>query len=85
MNISPISQNKQNFQHLGKSHGENSYSKKERAVITGMTVLGTAASCALLAKKSGYSLNPAKMLKNIKKYIAIKLRLWYNFLTKIDK
>lgn len=32
-----------------------------------MTVLGTAASCALLAKKSGYSLNPAKMLKNIKK------------------
>ena len=34
MNISPISQNKQNFQHLGKSHGENSYSKKERAVIT---------------------------------------------------
>ena len=67
MNISPISQNKQNFQHLGKSHGENSYSKKERAVITGMTVLGTAASCALLAKKSGYSLNPAKMLKNIKK------------------
>ena len=52
MNISPISQNKQNFQHLGKSHGENSYSKKERAVITGMTVLGTAASCALLSKKS---------------------------------
>ena len=51
MNISPISQNKQNFQHLGKSHGENSYSKKERAVITGMTVLGTAASCAFTGQK----------------------------------
>ena len=66
MNISPISQNKQNFQHLGKSHGENSYSKKERAVITGMTVLGTAASCALLAKNQDIHLTLLKCLKILK-------------------
>lgn len=69
MNISPISQNKQNFQHLGKSHGENSYSKKERAVITGMTVLGTAASCSITGPKNQdihlTLLKCLKILKNL--------------------
>ncbi len=36
-------------------------------------------------KQKIYLKNLSKLLKNIKKYIAIILNLWYNFVTKIDK
>ena len=66
MNISPISQNKQNFQHLGKSHGENSYSKKERAVITGMTVWVLLPAAHYWPKNQDIHLTLLKCLKILK-------------------
>lgn len=48
------------------SEKKSPYSKKDKLIIAGMTTLGTAASCAILAKRAGYSLNPSKMFKNIK-------------------
>lgn len=54
-----------NFGHVHRKN-KNPYPKAERAIVAGMTVLGTAASCALLAKNAGYSLKPAKMFKNVK-------------------
>ena len=57
--------NNTSFGH-GTSEKKSPYSKKDRLIIAGMTTLGTAASCAILAKKAGYSLNPSKMFKNIK-------------------
>lgn len=65
MNIGPLN-NTQSFKHLGDTEQKNPYSKKQRAVVAGMSALGTAVSCAILAKKAGYSLNPSKMFKNIK-------------------
>lgn len=60
--------NNTRFEH---AHLESTYSKNKRAIVAGMTALGTAASCAVMAKKGGYSLNPKKMFKNIKKsYLA---------------
>ena len=66
MNISPVNYNPQSFKHFGETEQKNPYSKKQRAVVAGMSALGTAVSCAILAKKAGYSLNPSKMFKNIK-------------------
>lgn len=66
MNISPVNYNTQSFKHFGETEQKNPYSKKQRAVVAGMSALGTAVSCAILAKKAGYSLNPSKMFKNIK-------------------
>lgn len=54
-----------NFGH-GHSHEKSPYSKKEKAVIAGMTALGVGTSLALLAKGAGYSLKPQKMFKNFK-------------------
>ena len=46
-------------------------SKKDKYIISGTTLLGTATACAALAKHAGYSLKPSKMFKNIKKsYLA---------------
>lgn len=72
MNVSPIYQNPRN---MTFSHHTSADSKrctpKERAIVTASAAAGVAASLALLAKGSGYSLNPAKMFKNLKKsYIA---------------
>ena len=66
MNISPVNYNPQSFKHFGETEQKNPYSKKQRAVVAGMSALGTAVSCAILAKKAGYSLHPSKMFKNIK-------------------
>ena len=66
MNISPVNYNTQSFKHFGETEQKNPYSKKQRAVVAGMSALGTAVSCAILAKKAGYSLKPSKMFKNIK-------------------
>ena len=55
-------------------HGEKPntpYPLRDRAIVAATTVLGVAASSAVLAKGAGYSLNPAKMFKNISKsYLA---------------
>lgn len=66
MNVSPVNYNTQSFKHFGETEQKNPYSKKQRAVVAGMSALGTAVSCAILAKKAGYSLKPSKMFKNIK-------------------
>ena len=42
------------------------YTMGQKAVVATTTALGVAASCALLAKKAGYSLAPKKMFKDIK-------------------
>lgn len=54
-----------NFGH-SHSNTQNPYSKGKRAIIGLTTILGTAASIAILAKTSGYSLKPDKIFKNIK-------------------
>ncbi len=66
MNISPLNCNIQKpaFEH--KISMNSDYSAKEKTIVAGTTALGIAASLALLAKKSGYSLNPLKMTKNFK-------------------
>ena len=73
MNISPVNYNTQSFKHFGETEQKNPYSKKQRAVVAGMSALGTAVSCAILAKKAGYSLKPSKMFKNIKNSYLAKI------------
>ena len=74
MNISPVNYNPQSFKHFGETEQKNPYSKKQRAVVAGMSALGTLASCAILAKRAGYSLNPSKMFKNIKNSYLAKVQ-----------
>lgn len=74
MNISPVNYNTQSFKHFGETEQKNPYSKKQRAVVAGMSALGTAVSCAILAKKAGYSLKPSKMFKNIKNSYLAKVQ-----------
>ena len=50
------------------------YTTAQKAVVATTTVLGVAASCALLAKKAGYSLSPKNMFKNIKNSYLAKVR-----------
>lgn len=45
---------------------DNNYNAKQKAIIFSTTAIGVATSCALMAKKAGYSLHPKKMFKNIK-------------------
>ena len=73
MNISPINYN--NLQKTAFGHHSSGDKQKctpqERAIVAATSAAGVAASLAVLAKTSGYSLNPAKMFKNFKKsYIA---------------
>jgi len=50
---------------------DNTYNKKQKALVTTTTALGVIASTAILAKAAHYSLKPANMFKNIKKsYLA---------------
>lgn len=68
--ISVNSYNNKTFGH-GNFGNDNNYSKKEKMIVAGSTALGVATSCALLAKRAKYSLNPVKMFKNVKKsYLA---------------
>lgn len=72
MKIAPISNNvrkteqmpSKGFSFNGSS--DNYYSTAQKATVFATTALGVATSCALLAKKAGYSLNPKKMIKNYK-------------------
>lgn len=63
----PVSLNTQKVA-FGHSHSfnESEYSRAKKAVVATTTVLGVAASSAILAKKAGYSLKPSKMFKDIK-------------------
>lgn len=61
-NIIPKSSEKQNF----RGAKDNNYTTAQKATVFATTALGVATSCALLAKKAGYSLNPKKMIKNYK-------------------
>lgn len=54
------------FGHGHDSAKNSGYKPSEKALITGMSVLGVAASLALLARGAGHSLKPSKMIKNIK-------------------
>lgn len=45
---------------------DNNYTTAQKATVFATTALGVATSCALLAKKAGYSLHPKKMIKNFK-------------------
>ena len=76
MNISPVNYTSPEFKHFGEQDSKNPYSKGQRAVVAGMAALGTAASCAILAKRAGYSLKPSKMfnLKNIKNSFLAKVK-----------
>ena len=77
MNISPVNYNNiQNFKSFDEHESNGRYTKKQRAVVAGMAALGTAASCAILAKRAGYSLKPLKMfnLKNIKNSFLAKVK-----------
>lgn len=69
MNINLVVQNHNepslNFGHHAHRDAKQS-TLKERAVVAATSVLGVATSMACLAKGSGYSLNPAKMFKNMK-------------------
>lgn len=74
MNISPVNYTSPEFKHFGEQDSKNAYSKGQRAVVAGMAALGTAASCAILAKRAGYSLKPNKMFKNIKNSYLAKVK-----------
>ena len=74
MNISPVNYKTQSFKHFDEAEQKNPYSKKQKAVIAGMSALGTVASCAILAKRAGYSLKPSKMFKNIKNSYLAKVQ-----------
>lgn len=76
MNISPVNYTSPEFKHFGEQDSKNPYSKGQRAVVAGMATLGTAASCAILAKRAGYSLKPSKMFnfKNIKNSFLAKVK-----------
>lgn len=76
MNISPVNYTSPEFKHFSEQDSKNTYSKGQKAVVAGMAALGTAASCAILAKRAGYSLKPSKMfnLKNIKNSFLAKVK-----------
>lgn len=77
MNISPINYHSPEFKHFGEAEQNGQpYSKKQKLIIAGMSAVGTAASCAILAKRAGYSLNPSKIfnLKNIKNSYLAKVK-----------
>lgn len=74
MNISPVNYTSPEFKHFGEQDSKNTYSKRQKAVVAGMAALGTAASCAILAKRAGYSLKPNKMFKNIKNSYLAKVK-----------
>lgn len=76
MNISPVNYTSPEFKHFGEQDSKNTYSKGQKAVVAGMAALGTAASCAILAKRAGYSLKPSKMFnfKNIKNSFLAKVK-----------
>ena len=76
MNISPVNYTSPEFKHFGEQDSKNTYSKGQKAVVAGMAALGTAVSCAILAKRAGYSLKPSKMfnLKNIKNSFLAKVK-----------
>ena len=58
------SQNKEN----------NTYNANQKGVVLATTALGVLGSCALLAKKAKYSLNPIKMFSNIKNSYLSKVK-----------
>ena len=77
MNISSINYHSPEFKHFGEAEQNGQpYSKKQKLIIAGMSAVGTAASCAILAKRAGYSLNPSKIfnLKNIKNSYLAKVK-----------
>ena len=72
MNISPINNNFSNTAFSHHSSGDkDKCTLKEKAIVATTSALGVGASLAVLAKGSGYSLNPTRMFKNFKKsYVA---------------
>ena len=69
------SYNNNQYSKVKFGHGDccnnSSYSTKEKIAITSCATLGVLASIAAMAKHAGYSLNPSKIFKNIKKsYLA---------------
>lgn len=72
MNVGPLNYTYQKTAFTHHSSGDKKKcTPKERAIVAATSTAGIIASLAILAKKSGYSLNPAKMFKNFKKsYIA---------------
>ena len=87
MNISPVNYTSPEFKHFGEQDSKNTYSKGQKAVVAGMAALGTAASCAILAKRAGYSLKPSKMFnfKNIKNSFLAKVKYHDNKDNQISK
>lgn len=72
MKVDSVNSYNTQFEHV---HTKGStYPKEKRAIVAGMTALGTAVSCAVLAKRAGYSLNPAKMFKNIRHSYLAKVK-----------
>ena len=63
MRINSVNDDNTRFGHV---HLESPYPNNKRAVVAGMTAIGTALSCAVMAKRGGYSLNPKRMFKNIR-------------------
>ena len=58
---------------FGHGHKNNSnYSSGQKAIITGMSILGVLAGAAVAAKFKGYSLKPSKMFSNIKNSYFLK-------------
>lgn len=72
MNVSPICGNFSKIAFTHHSSGDSDRcSLKDKSVVAATSALGVTLSLAMLAKGAGYSLNPVKMLKNVKKsYIA---------------
>lgn len=66
--IKPYTNENTSFGHNSghKCGHKNPYSVKDRAIVAGTTAAGVLASLAFLAKGAKYSLNPAKMFKNLK-------------------
>jgi len=61
-----------NFGHSHSAIKNSHYNPKEKAVIAGTSILGVLGALAVLAKGAKYSLNPAKMFKNIKNSYVFK-------------
>ena len=56
---------------FGHEHNTNNYDFKQKAIIATTSTIGVLSSLVILAKHAGYSINPSKMFKNIKKsYLA---------------
>ena len=80
MHLKPVNSNVSKYYkdfQLEPSFGDKKNLKKEeyslgqKSVVAATTALGVATSCALLAKKAGYSLAPNKLFKDVKKsYLA---------------